>query len=795
MVADRQLIVPLNRKSFPLSAGNKALNLQRLSKLGLMIPKTFVIPWGSYQRYLQDDVSLVDELQQALSRCLDPNKAYAVRSSANIEDSVDFSFAGQFKSVLNQHGVEFVLQAIWSVWATARSERVDSYLEQHGIDNQDLSMGVIVQEMVPSVYAGVALSRNPVTGADEVIVEAVEGLGESLVQGGVTPYRWVNKWGTWLTKPMSTDIPLSLVEEIVAETRRISTAMNAYVDLEWAYDGSNLIWLQTREITTIHRHNVYSNHISKEMVPGLIKPLIGSINIPLVCSMWVRLLTEILGKTSVLPKDLAKTFYYRVYFNMGTLGQIFQEVGMPADSVETLMGLVPDDANKPAMKPTLKTFLRLPYMLFFLVDKWFFSRKIRPFLTQIEERFGTFDFLEAAQLSPEQLLEEIDRLYQAVQEAAYYNIVGPLLTMMYNRSLKSQLRKIGVNWMQFDLMAGEAKRSAYDPNYALHRLHSAFCQLDPTVQEDIRSGSFNDFLRLPRIPEFQKDVKDFLQRFGHLSDNGNDFSFVPWRETPNMVLDMMINFLPAPEDGQSKIQFSDLRLRGVRRWLTGIFYRRARDYHLFRDQISYYYTYGYGLFRYYYLALGSHLVQSSHIEQPQDVFYLDDLQVRQLIQDPGTSTIDARKLIAQHKADIERFRDISLPAVIYGDQAPPISDPSMEKLVGVPASIGSYTGTTVVVRGVQDFVKVQSGDVLVIPYSEVSWTSLFVKAGAVIAESGGLLSHSSIVAREYNIPAVVSVDGAMRLGDQVLVTVNGHTGEVFIHETGLGKNGPQEMEQ
>lgn len=655
-------------------------------------------------------------------------------------------------------------------------------------------MGVVIQEMVPAVYAGVALSRNPVTGADEVIVEAVEGLGESLVQGGVTPYRWVNKWGTWLAKPQKTDIPLSIVEEIVAETRWISTEMDAYVDLEWAYDGRNLFWLQTREITTIHRHNVYSNHISKEMVPGLIKPLIGSVNIPLVCSMWVRLLKEILGKTSVVPEDLAKTFYYRAYFNMGTLGQIFQEVGMPADSVETLMGLVPDDANKPAMKPTLKTFLRLPHLLLFLVDKWFFSRKIRPFINQIEERFGTFVFSKAAELPPEQLLEEINRLYQAVQEAAYYNIVCPLLAMMYNRSLKNQLRKIGVDWMQFDFMAGQAKRSAYDPNYALHRLHSAFCRLDPTLQDRIRSGSFDDFLRLPGIPEFQKEVTDFLQRFGHLSDSGNDFSSVPWRETPDMILDMMINFLPAPEDSQSKIQFQDLRLRGVRRWLTGVFYRRARDFHLFRDQISYHYTYGYGLFRYYYLALGAQLASAGHIAEAQDVFYLDDSQVRQLLQDPKTSPIDACALIIQHKADIERFQDISLPAVIYGDTAPPVSDPSMEKLVGVPASIGSYTGKTVVVRGVHDFPKVQSGNVLVIPYSEVSWTSLFVKAGAVIAESGGLLSHSSIVAREYNIPAVVSVDGAMRLGDQMLVTVNGHTGEVFIHETGLGKDRPQEME-
>ena len=73
----------------------------------------------------------------------------------------------------------------------------------------------------------------------------------------------------------------------------------------------------------------------------------------------------------------------------------------------------------------------------------------------------------------------------------------------------------------------------------------------------------------------------------------------------------------------------------------------------------------------------------------------------------------------------------------------------------------------------------REGDVLVIPYSDVGWTPLFIKAGAVIAESGGILSHSSIIAREYGIPAVVSVPGACQLADGALVTVDGYRGEVI----------------
>ena len=775
------LLIPLHKKRIPQAVGNKALNLHRLSMIGLTIPRTYFIPWDAYERFTQGDGQIIDELRQTLQKHLDPDTAYAVRSSANIEDDFDRSFAGQFESVLDVHGVADIIQAIGKVWESGQSARVDAYLEQHGAVAQKLRMGVVVQEMVQSVYAGVALSRNPVTGADEVVVEAVEGSGEALVQTGVTPSRWINKWGTWIGEPETDEIPLSLIEAIVAETRQIAKTLDSFVDLEWVYDGEEIYWLQVREITTLNRHNVYSNHISREFIPGMVKPLVGSINLPLVCSMWLRMLTEMVGKTSVRPEDLAKSFYYRVYFNMGTLGQIFKEIGMPGDSVEVLMGHVPEDADKPKMKPTLKTFLRFPWLIGFLVDKWFFARKMRKELPNILGRFKSFEYKQAKSLDEGQLLQEIDRLYDVVQGAAYYNIVTPLIAMLYSRILQRQLEKVGVDLRQLNLMAGVEELPDFDPNFHLHFLHDEYLHLDKDIQSLISSSTYEDFMQLPGISGFQSHVEEFLDRFGHLSDSGNDFSYTPWRETPDIVLEMIIDFLPKEEEDRAKFHFSDLNLRGLKGILLGLFYQRARDFHLFREKISSYYTYGYGLFRYYYLALGDFLVRRNILEDREDIYYLEDAQVRQLFHN-GRLAMEPRQVISQHKQDIKRFTNITLPGIIYGDETPPVLDPSMEKLVGVPTSIGHYTGKATLVRGIQDFNKVKKGDVLVIPYSEVSWTPLFSKAGGVVAESGGILSHSSIVAREYNIPAVVSVHGAMALADGTLVTVNGHTGEVIIHE-------------
>jgi pyruvate,water dikinase len=216
---------------------------------------------------------------------------------------------------------------------------------------------------------------------------------------------------------------------------------------------------------------------------------------------------------------------------------------------------------------------------------------------------------------------------------------------------------------------------------------------------------------------------------------------------------------------------------GLRRLVFRTIYERARQFRLFREQISSLYTSSYGMFRDYFLELGRRLVARGVLDCANDVFYLSREEVENAI---WGADMNWRETAKRRRTEVEASQGIILPPVIYGNEPPPILPSGNDIFYGTPTSRGYYAGPICVVKGIEDFQKVQDGDVLVVPFSDVSWTPLFARAGAVVAESGGMLSHSSIIAREYNIPAVVSVEGATRLADGLRVAVDGYRGYVTI---------------
>jgi phosphohistidine swiveling domain-containing protein len=350
---------------------------------------------------------------------------------------------------------------------------------------------------------------------------------------------------------------------------------------------------------------------------------------------------------------------------------------------------------------------------------------------------------------------------------------------VYTGFLRRLLKNIGVSFDELDLNSDIPSLEAYDPNVHIKRLNQEFNHLESRLQEDIRRADYASFQMIKGIDHFRVGVQEFIDQFGHLSDSGNDFSVSPWRENPDLILRLILDYHRVESQQGQKLRFQDISQSFLRRYMLKVIYDRALKFRYYRERVSSIYTYGYGLFREYYMALGDQLVERRCLDRSFDIFYLYDREVRQLLENDSPE-LNVSELVKLRKDEMDSYRDIELPEIVYGDQAPPIIQNESEQLRGTPTSGGVYTGRAKVIQGIHDFSKLEDGNVLVIPYSDVGWTPLFARAGAVVAESGGMLSHSSIVAREYGIPAVVSVPGACKIQDDFLVTVDGYRGVVMV---------------
>ena len=760
--------------------GAKTEKVAFLQRKGFPVPESLVCLSDAYDHYRADNLRVVDTLSAELNQYIAPDKLYAVHSSANVEDQHNHSFAGQFKSVLNAQGAEEVWQGIWSIWATAESERVQTYLEKNGLSPDDLKMAILIQEMVDVKYAGVAFSKNPLTGMDEIVIEAVRGSGEDLVQKGHTPERWVYKWGTWIDQPETSTVPQDVIKRVADQTKTIARQYGRPVDLEWAFDGGTVYWLQLREITSLDV-NIYSNRIAKDMFPGLIKPLVWSVNVPLVNGAWVRIFTELIGPNDLDPNSLAQIFYNRAYFNMSAVGQIFELLGFPRESLELLMGIEQKAPDRPSFKPTLKTYRLLPRMMINAIKKIGFGRRIEAFLPTMRPKLEAFQHVDVAALSQQELLDKIDALYALAQQTAYFNIITPLLMQIYHALLKQRAGALGVDFDQLDVTGEVDDYRDLLPNTHLAALHKQFERLPEAQKDQIRQASFLEFQNLAGIDAFQDSVQRFLTRFGHFSDSGNDFSVAPWRETPDLILKMILEYTPAAGSTRDRTTYDDLNFLALQKPFFRWVYLRAQRFQLYREQIGSLYTYGYGLLRRFFLQMGRNFVNQGALKSSEDVFFLTFAEVRAGVTETASAAAFQHK-VDQRKAELEANRTVSVPGTIFGDDPLPVDDALGTTLEGFATSRGHYVGPVRVVRGLRDFDTVQEGDVLTVPFTDIGWSPLFSKAGAVIAESGGLLSHSSILAREYNIPCIVSVSNACRLRNGTMVTVDGYEGKITILE-------------
>ncbi len=759
----RRYLYSLDSKSVCRYGGSKARNLRFLLKNHFPVPSGWIISWQAQADFQVQGPAVINKLRDELSSVIDPGQAYAVRSSCTVEDSSQCSCAGLFSSFLNVRGLDSIVRSIQRVWQSMHSPEFTAYKENRPTAAQSARMAVIVQRMVPARCSGVVFSKNPLTGLTETIIEVGRGNGDDQASSGKDPERWVSKWGNWLQKPDKGIISEALAKEIIRLTASIARKYKHPADLEWAYDGQTIYFLQIRPITQLDIP-IYSNRIAREMLPGLIKPLVWSVNTKLINVIWVDILTRLTGDHTYRADRLTGHYYYRAYFNMSVFGHVFERLGMPYEALELLFGLELDGPEKPHMRPGSGILPCLPRLLQFTGN---FLRSEHHYKKMVRTKESAYNSLIRSMNAcdtPARWLELVQSILNETRTVAYFNILIPMQAMMYHRLLTNMLKKHGHDTRSLQLAGVAAATEKYSPHFKIEQLHMKYYETGQILSPEI-------------MDQLSDDVNQFIEQFGHFSDSGNDCSSKPWRETPELIYQMIAQPLKSRTDNDHMPPFHDIKLPWHRRGLILMIYKRTCRFAVHRESISSLYTFGYGQLRTCFMRLGAYLAEKEMIDQDEDIFFLYWHELTALVD--HTANASCKDLIRQRRLDYEQYQDVTVPEMIFGTQEPPLIHEQPGKFSGIPTSLGTYTGPAKVLRGLSDFETLDTGDVLIIPFSDVGWTPLFARAGAVVAEAGGILSHSSIVAREYQIPAVVSVSGACRIPNGTIVTVNGYTGELY----------------
>jgi pyruvate,water dikinase len=256
----------------PGAVGNKCATLARLRGLGYDVPDGFCVTTTALAAGAD---SYANAVAEALRRLGSP---WVARSSSTVEDSQGHAFPGLFTTILDLDDEGSLLAAIEQIQAGANSEVVRRYAESLGVAPGAVEMAVLVQSLVPASVAGVAFSRDPVSERQHVVIEANYGLGETVVEGSVTPDSFtVGAGGEVLARSLgakrqkviapagarlrrvdasdSERSAFSLDDERAAAVAEVARGLEADlghpVDVEWAFTGDRLQVLQARPISTL----------------------------------------------------------------------------------------------------------------------------------------------------------------------------------------------------------------------------------------------------------------------------------------------------------------------------------------------------------------------------------------------------------------------------------------------------------------------------------------------------------------------------------------------------------------
>lgn len=865
--------------------GGKGANLGVLIAAGLNVPEGFCVTTEAFDAFLAQDRELpvrlraLDELPPAdvegVRRCASalrahlaelpvpaevaraveaalretgPEHAYAVRSSATLEDLPEASFAGQQDTYLEVRGADEIERRVRDGWISLFTDRAVLYRRRQGFASRAARLAVVVQRMVRPDVSGIAFTADPVTGHRGVCsIDASYGLGEALVSGVVDAdlYRLDRRTGALLevrvgakaiairprpeggteTKPVPADdrARRCLDDEQLARLLRLAQTVEALQgcpqDLEWCIEAGTLYLVQARAITSLFplpepappegelRAYLSFGHVQVNTAPmrPMARSVVGHLvpfykpapdaPSPMVASAGGRIYLDVTAALLRWPMSrLLPTMFTQI--EPGIAERMVAVRDRPAFRAQASRLALP--------RRSLLAFVRriLPRVM---VRLWWasperahaqYQEAIDAARREYDERFtsarpGAARLRESIALlgdfMPGTLLRTHFPLLMAGMLA--WRLCGRLVRGRVSEATVDSLTRglPGNVTTQMDLELGD-----------LADLARSVPGLAEAMRDGEPAGAIERARARPEAAAFVAKWDRFIERYGHRGPGEIDVTVPRWADDPSSLVTSLVGILgnepgahrrrhqaAIAEAEAAQAQILEAARRGWLGWLRRPLVRRlircVRAYLGLREHGKYLAMSLFEHVRRAVLEAGAMAAEQGRLEQPTDAWWLELRELTAVLEGGGPSVEELRR----REVELAGYEAMVPPRVITSEgEQPPLPDDDLAlapgELRGLAASAGTVEGVARVVLDPSRQV-LEAGEILVAPHTDPGWTPLFVHAAGLVMEIGGLMTHGSVVAREYGLPAVVGVEGATtRIRSGQRVRVDGDRGRVVV---------------
>jgi pyruvate,water dikinase len=777
-------------------------------------------------RQALERTAIPEDLGSAITRPLvrlGEQAAYAVRSSATAEDLPTASFAGQHDTYLNIVGPAAILLHVSRSWASLFTERAVTYRLRNGFDHRQVLMAVVVQRMVFPHAAGILFTADPITSNRKVAsVEASFGLGEALVSGLVNPDVYKVRDGEVVAKAVATKrlaihaSPASGTREETIEPerqeqpaltdtqvvglvqlgRRVEAHFERPQDIEWCLADGGFEIVQSRPITTLFpipaagdgANHVYVSVGHQQMMTDPMKPLGLSLfqltALPRMYEAGGRLFVDVAQRLAS-PRSRAG-----VLEALGTsdplIGDALQTILERGDFIPS----TPDDG--PAGPPPGGAPAPIetdPAIVAELIEHS--QASLAAMTRDIRAKSGSAVL--------EFILADIQELKRLLFDPRSFQVIMAAMEATW------WLNERFEEWLGEKNAADTLTQSA--PGNITSEMGLALLEVADVIRpypevvaflEHVEGEDFLDQLtELAGGREARDSILAYLDRYGMRCVGEIDITRPRWRERPSTLVPLLVgnikNFEPGAgerrfEQGRQEAWEMEQELLGRLRALPGgeqnadeakRMIDRVRTFIGYREYPKYGIVNRYFVYKQALLKEAKRLVQADVLAEKEDIFYLTFQELAGVVR---TNEVDDQ-LISQRKRAFRSYQALTPPRVLTSEGeviagAYRRDDAPTGALIGLPVSGGTIEGRARVILDMTE-ADLEAGDILVTAYTDPSWSPLFVAIKGLVTEVGGLMTHGSVIAREYGLPAVVGVQQATRLiRDGQRIRVHGTDGYV-----------------